>query len=149
MLTFLARITGVSPIVIEAIVFGALLLAFAGVGLHVYDKGYASAENKCQADALQAELEAVQKDLDNARAAAADASLKLAALQASADAEKEQTDAYVADLAKRPAPSCALTCDDLRGLRINSKACPASAVPRPAARSFFHGPGNRPGAKSP
>ncbi|WP_315768194.1 protease IV [Bradyrhizobium sp. SZCCHNR2012] len=127
MIAFLARLTGLSPIVLEAIALGLLLLAFAGVGIHVYDAGYAAADSQCQAAALQAQLAAAAKDRDDARAAAADASLKLAAMQEQSKVEEERTADYVAELEKRPAPSCALTCDDLRGLRIASKSCPAGA----------------------
>jgi len=127
MIAMLARLVGVPPIVIEIVVLAALFLAFAGVGIHVYDAGYAAADSKCEAAALQAKLDALQKDRDDARAAAADASLKLAAVQAQTDAEKEQTDAYIAELEKRPAPSnCALTDDDLRGMRASTgKPAPA------------------------
>ncbi|UPT85174.1 hypothetical protein HAP41_0000033335 [Bradyrhizobium barranii subsp. apii] len=147
MLAALARLIGVPPIAIEAVVFGLLLLAFAGAGFKIYDAGFEAADSKCEAAALQSQLDAVQKDRDDARAAAAAASLKLAALEANADVEKGKTADYVAELEKRPAPDkCGLTCDDLRGLRIASKSCPAD--PRPSAGAGIHGAGQRPFGKA-
>lgn len=148
MIAILARISGVPPVVIEAVMLGAFLLAFAGFGFKIYDAGYAAAGSKCEAEALQSKLDAMQKDRDNARAAAADASLKLAALEAQSKIEEERTAAYVEELKNRPAPGCALTCDDLRGMRIASSACPA--LPRAAAslrRSLFPGRGAAPAAR--
>lgn len=143
MIPFLARITGVSPIVIEAVVLGLLLLAFAGFGVKIYDAGYSAADSKCQAAALQSQLDAVRKDRDDARQAAADASLKLTALKAQSKEEEERTADYVAELEKRPAPNCALTCDDLRGMRIASKSCPP--LSRSSGSARFHGSGRRSG----
>ncbi|WP_316172158.1 MULTISPECIES: protease IV [unclassified Bradyrhizobium] len=137
MIAVLARLTGLSPIVLEAIALGLLLIAFAGVGIHVYDAGYAAADSQCQAAALRAQLAAAAKDRDDARVAAADASLKLAAIQQQSKVEEERTADYVAELEKRPAPSCALTCDDLRGMRIASKSCPSGA--RTSTGAGVHG----------
>lgn len=126
LIALLARLVGVPPIAIEAIIVVLLLLCGGFGTLTIYEKGYAAAEGKCEAAAIQAKLDAVEKDRDDARAAAADASLKLAAIKQQADTEKEQTDAYVAELEKRPAPTCALTDDDLRGMRA-PVAKPAAA----------------------
>jgi hypothetical protein len=147
MLAALARLIGVPPIAIEAVVFGLLLLAFTGAGFKIYDAGYAAADSKCQAAALQSQLAAVEADRDNARSAAADASLKLAALEANSTIEQERTAEYVDELEGRAAAAksegrpnaCALTCDDMRGLRIPSKSCPAG--PRPSAAAGLHGAG--------
>ncbi|WP_024340965.1 hypothetical protein [Bradyrhizobium japonicum] len=121
----------ISPVIAGAILFGA---ALGGAGLYtikVYEAGRSSAEGKCQAAALQSKIKAMEKDRDNARRAAADAALKLATIEAQAKEEQERTADYVEELKNRPAPSCALTCDDLRGMRIASKSCPAG--PRAAA----------------
>ena len=148
MIAILARITGISPLLVEGIIIAALLGGFGVGAWKIYDAGYAAAGSKCEAEALQSKLDAMQKDRDNARAAAADASLKLAALEAQSKIEEERTAAYVEDLKNHPAPGCALTCDDLRGMRIASSACPA--LPRAAAslrRSLFPGRGAAPGAR--
>lgn len=146
MIATVARLIGVPSIAIEAALAAALVLAgFFGYS-KIYHDGYAAAESQCQAAAIQAELDAVKKDRADARAAAADAALKLAAIQAQTDAEKGRTDDYIAELEKRPVPSCALTCDDLRGLRIASKSCPAG--PGPSRPPAIHGAGFGPFGKS-
>lgn len=125
MIALLARLAGIPPIAIEAVIVVLLVLAGAGGAGIIYHKGYAAAEGKCEAAALQAKLDAARKDRDDARAAAADASLKLAAIQQQADTEKEQTDAYIAQLESKPDGACALTDDDLRGMRASGGAAPA------------------------
>lgn len=127
-----------SPFWAAFIAFG-IIGAAGGVGaIKLYEAGKASAESKCQVDALQAEVDAMKKDRDDARAAAADVTLKLAAIKKQTDDEKEGTAAYVAELEKRAdasrkeADACRLTCDDLRGMRISSKSCPGTAGARPA-----------------
>lgn len=121
----------ISPVVAFLIGAGAVLVAGGAYTMKIYNAGYASAESKCEAAALQAQIDAMKQDRDTARSAAADATLKLAAIEAQTKEEQERTAEYVDELKNRPAPSCALTCDDLRGMRIASSSCPAG--PRPAA----------------
>jgi hypothetical protein len=140
MIAWLVTRTGFSTAVVETIAAVCVSVLLAGAGtfgvIHVYDAGYAAADAEWQAKALQSKIDAMTKDRDDARAAAADASLKLAAIQAQTDAEKEQTDAYIAELENRPAPSCALTDDDLRGMRAPTGASAArTGLARKARRA--------------
>jgi hypothetical protein len=136
-----------------AIITAGLFLAFGIYSYKLYDAGYASAHSQCEADALRSQLEAVQADRDRARLAAASASLRMAAIEAQSMTEKEGTAKYVEELRQRveqaekattpntaPINACALTCDDLRGMRIPSAAC-GTAKPRPASPSPIHVPG--------
>lgn len=126
----------------------ALLAAAIGVySWRLYDAGYAAAESKCEAASLQSQIDALQADRDNALKAASDASLRLASIEKQAHDNDERTAAYVAelearktDLAKDGKPNaCALTCDDLRGMRIASRACPAGPRPAAGAGAVFSG----------
>ncbi|WP_456622131.1 MULTISPECIES: protease IV [unclassified Bradyrhizobium] len=105
-----------------------------GAGVHLYNAGYAAADGAWREKALEAQLAAMRADLDAARRAAGDEALRAATIQQQAEQERAGTDAYVEDLEKRTAAlsaggkpnACALTCDDLRGMRIKSGVCAAA-----------------------
>jgi hypothetical protein len=118
-------------------VFGLGLTLGLGA-LKAYDVGYASADARCERAALQSQLDAMTRDRDEARIAAADAALRGAAIQRKADADQKGTTYYVEQLKRQAAsPACGLTCDDLRGMRIASPACAAGA--RAAGGAGHHG----------
>jgi hypothetical protein len=115
------------------------VLSLGGGGyaaVKVYDAGYARADAEWEAKALQSKIDAMEKDRDDARAAAASASLKAAALEERAKAADERTAQYVEELAKRPDPGCNLTADDLRGMRSPAAARPRPGAPRKGASSL-------------
>jgi hypothetical protein len=154
-IALITRLSGLFGLKLSEFWAGAIAAALlaAGLGLYswrLYDAGYASAEGKCEAAALQSQIDALQADRDNAMAAARDAALRLASIEKQAHDNDERTAAYVAELEARKQDgkpnACALTCDDLRGMRIVSKACPAG--PRPAAGAGAVFPGRRAGGGS-
>jgi hypothetical protein len=106
------------------------------VGFRVSDERAALAN-------LKSQLAAVEQDRGNARKAAADAALRGAAIEANAAVEKESTDAYIRDLESRPNTACALTDDDLRGMRAIR---PGDAGSRPSGKAGLHGAGRGAGA---
>ena len=136
-----------------ALVAAGLFLAFGAYSYKLYDAGRSSAQSECEAAALRSQLDAVIADRDRARMAAASASLRMAAIEAEANVEKEGTRKYVEELQQRIAAeqaakpagaqvnACALTCDDLRGMRVPSAAC--GTAPRSSRPSPFHVPGIR------
>lgn len=105
------------------VVFVVFVLSTTGA----YWVGHHQMASECHEDevaaALQSKIDAANEDRDAARAAAADASLKLAAIQKQSEDDKERTDQYVHELENRPAAKpddknpCGLTDDDLRGMR--------------------------------
>jgi len=107
-----------SPFVAGAIVAGVIIIAFAGYSGWLVHRGYAWAGGKCEARALQSKIDALEADRDAGHAALADARLRSAGIELQANAEREGTAAYVEDLKARFASACAITDDDLRGLRI-------------------------------
>jgi hypothetical protein len=109
---------------IVALVLGGCAL---GAGVHLYNAGYAAADGKWREKALEAQLAAVQADRDAAKRAAADEALRAASIQQQAEQERAGTDAYVEELKSHVVGACALSCDDLRGMRIKSGACAAAA----------------------
>ncbi|MGM4955706.1 protease IV [Bradyrhizobium barranii] len=135
----LAGLAGIklSPFWAGAALAGALALivgcAAMVAGVHLYSAGYAAADGAWREKALDAQLAAARKDLLEANRAAGDAALRARAIEQQAEQEKVGTDAYVDELEKRNAAlaatgkpnACGLTCDDLRGMRIKSAACPA------------------------
>jgi hypothetical protein len=109
---------------IVALMLGGCAL---GAGVHLYNAGYAAADGKWREKALEAQLAAVQADRDAAKRAAADEALRAASIQQQAEQERAGTDAYVEELKSHVVGACALSCDDLRGMRIKSGACAAAA----------------------
>jgi len=107
-----------SPFAAGAIVAGAIAVLFAGYSGWLVHRGYAWANSKCEAAALQSKIDALELDRDAGRAALADARLRVLGIERQANADKEGTAAYVEDLKKRFASACAITDDDLRGMRI-------------------------------
>lgn len=140
---------GISLAPIAALAIGAAAItgAFGVYSLKLYNAGYARAEGKCEAAALQSQVDALQADRDNARSAARDATLKLAAMEQQSQADQERTDAYVKELETNPVPSCALTDDDLRGLRASTRRT-GRHRPRPPAATVVHGAGQGPAVKA-
>ena len=154
----LAGLAGVrlSPFWAGAAIAGVIALLIGGAltaaGVHLYNSGYAAADGAWREKALEAQLAAMRADLDAARKAAGDEALRAATIQNQTEQERAGTNAYVEELEKQNAalaaggkPNvCALTCDDLRGLRIKSSACAAppgaaasaGAAPRSGFRSF-------------
>lgn len=139
-----------SPFWAGALVAGAIALLIGGVltatGLHLYNAGYAAADGAWREKALEAQLAAARADQAEARRAAADAAFRAETILHQAEQERAGTDAYVEDLRKQAAAlaaagrpnACALSCDDLRGMRIQSRACAApegSAAGSGAARA--------------
>lgn len=135
-----------------ALVAAGLFLAFGAYSYKLYEAGRSSVQSECEAAALRSQLEAVKADRDRARMAAASASLRMAAIEAASNVEKEGTQKYVEELQQRIAAeaaakpagtvavnACALTCADLRGMRIPSAAC--GTKPRPAGPTRLHVPG--------
>lgn len=110
-----------SPFMAGAIMAGVLAAAFGVYSAKVYFAGYHSAEAKCEAAALRAKIAAMKADLDAAQAAAKDADARADAIRAEAETTKELTNAYIAELAKRPNGACALNDADLRWLSNNGK----------------------------
>jgi hypothetical protein len=141
-ITRLASLAGVSLSPFWAGAVGATIIAAAGstavgVGSYkLYEAGRAAAESECQASALQAQIDAMQKDRDDARAAAADATLKLTAIRAHSAEEEQRTADYVAELEKRPAPACDLTAADLRGMRVTHPPKRATSATRKRSSSI-------------
>lgn len=136
-----------SPFKAGALLAGALALvigvAAVTAGFHLYNAGFAAADGAWREKALDAQLAAARKDLIEANRAAGDAVLRARAIEQQAEQERVGTDAYVDELRKRNEalaaagkPNvCGLTCDDLRGLRIKSAACPAPAGAAGGARA--------------
>ncbi|MHC2666591.1 protease IV [Bradyrhizobium diazoefficiens] len=128
-----------SPFWAGAALAGVIALLIGGsavaAGVHLYNAGYAAADGAWREKALEAQLAAAHADAAEARRAAGDAALRAEAIKEQAEQERAGTDAYVDDLRKRAEalaasgkPNiCGLTCDDLRGMRIKSAACPAPA----------------------
>ncbi|MBW7967593.1 protease IV [Bradyrhizobium sp. BR 10261] len=137
----LAGFAGVklSPFKAGAIVAGVAALvvglSLTAAGVHLFNAGYESADGEWREKALESQLAAARADQAAARLAAADAEARAASILQKAEQERAGTDAYVEDLRKRNEALasagvknvCGLTCDDLRGMRINSAACAAPA----------------------
>jgi hypothetical protein len=129
----LAGLAGVrlSPFWAGAALAGAIALVLGGcalgAGVHLYNAGYAAADGKWREKALEAQLAAARADLDAANRAAGDEALRAASIQQQAEQERAGTDAYVEELKTHVVGACALSCDDLRGMRIKSGACTAPA----------------------
>lgn len=151
----LAGLAGVklSPFKAGALVAGVLALligaALLAAGVHLFNAGYAKADGAWREKALDAQLAAARKDLAEANRAAGDAVLRARAIEQQAEQERAGTDAYVEDLRKQNAAlagsgkpnACALSCDDLRGMRIASPACTGAA--RPDAADVSRGAGGK------
>jgi hypothetical protein len=121
---------------IATVLLGA---ALAAGSIKIYDAGYAAADAKCEAAALQSQLDALRADREIALKALSDAKLKLAALEQQSQDNEERTVAYVKELQTRPVPNCNLSDDDLRGMRASTH--PGGARSRPAARAGVPGAG--------
>lgn len=117
-----------SPFAAGAIVAGGAALLLGGGSLALYAKGYAAADAKCDAAALQSKIDVLEADRDAARRALADARLRAAAIELEANADKEGTAVYVKQLEARFASACAITDDDLRGMRIKPPGAAARAA---------------------
>ncbi len=111
-----------SPFLAGAIVAGLVAGGAGLAGLHLYNAGYRSADEKCDAAALRSQLEAVRRDRDAARLAERDALGKTALIEKQANDDKEGTAAYVEQLKAHFQNACALTDDDLRGMRSQTGA---------------------------
>lgn len=118
-----------SPFWAGAIVMGAIAAAAGGVGVHLYNAGWNSADAHWQAKALQSQIDALTMDRDQARAALSDERLRVADIERQANADKEGTSVYVDELKKTFAAACALDDADLRFLRERA------GHRRPAARA--------------
>lgn len=130
MLGLLAAAPGVASVFnVGSAVFGAILrctvcmiaIAIAAAFIAGDIRGKHKAEGVCQADKLRAELATKNADIENARRAAADATLRASAIQVDVDAANKRADDYAEELKKRPVPSCGLTDADLRRLRPASR----------------------------
>lgn len=117
-----------SPFAGGAIVAGLVALAIGGAGVTLWVNGYHAAESKCEAAALRSKIAALERDAEVARNALADARLRAAGIELQSNAEKAETATYVEQLKARFASACAITDDDLRGMRI-----PAPSVEKGAA----------------
>lgn len=95
-----------------------LLLAGAAAAFlyGVREAGYNAAMRECQAEKLNSQLNAAKADLQAARNASAHAREQIEQLDAEVNAERQRSKDYEEALAKRPAPGCTLTDDDLRRL---------------------------------
>ncbi|SDC06085.1 hypothetical protein SAMN05216337_1001154 [Bradyrhizobium brasilense] len=124
----LAALAGLklSPFAAGAALAGVLAVALAGAGaatgLKIYNAGQSSAESECQAAALQARIDTLEADQAIGRRALADARLKVTALEEQSEQDRKGTADYVEDLKKSYQAACALTDDDLRGLRAQGRA---------------------------
>ena len=123
-----------SPFAAGAIVAGVIAVAFAGYSGWLVHRGYAWAEGKCEAAALQSKIDALERDRDATRSALADARLRTAAIELQANAEKEGTANYVEQLKANFSSACAIIDDDLRGMRI---VAPGGGAARAAAGRGF------------
>lgn len=122
---------------ITAAIVGGVVIGGSAWALHsAYSYGVDQTEAKWQAKALQSKLDAAKADLDAARLAEAAAKLRTAAVERAALEEQRGVAEYVEELKKRPSAACALTDDDLRGLRIGRNANPAKSRHAPKARWF-------------
>lgn len=96
-------------------------LAVAGaviaLGASCYLAGIGSAQSVCETAELRDRLAAVTFERDAARTAAEDASRRSLILDQGLYDSQERTNAYETTLASRPDAGCALTDDDLRGVR--------------------------------
>jgi hypothetical protein len=117
-----------SPSAAGAIVAGGVALLLGGGSLALYAKGYAAADAKCDAAALQSKIDVLEADRDAARRALADARLRAASIELQANADKEGTAVYVEQLKTRFASACAITDDDLRGMRIKPPGGAAKGI---------------------
>jgi hypothetical protein len=134
MIALITRAAGMFGLSLAPLWAGAIAALLIGGGfgvysLKLYNAGYRSADSKCQAAALQSEIDALKADRDNAKRAAGDAALRLATIEKQSTENQERTSAYVAELeraAAAPPPKdgkpavgkpCALTAADLRGMR--------------------------------
>lgn len=123
-------------------IYGLIVSAvLAGLGL-VYRAGYNSAEGKCNALALAAQLEAANLDLQAARRAAADAQKKATELDAAMVEANGRTESLEKELETREAQASlpAPQPEPRIITRTVRSECPAPA-PAPKLR-----PGNRPSA---
>ncbi|MBR0695937.1 protease IV [Bradyrhizobium lablabi] len=124
----LAGLAGItlSPFAAGALFAGALAIVIGGAGLagglELYNAGYRAADSAWRAKNLQARIDALEVDQDAARRALADARLKVAAIEKQSAEDKQGTADYVEDLKKRFQAACAITDDDLRGLRAQAGA---------------------------
>lgn len=157
MIALITRAAGLFGLSLAPFWAGAIALGVVagGFGLYsakLYNAGYRSAESKCQAAALQSQIDALQEDRDNAKRAASDAALRLASIEKQTTENQERTSAYVAELEQRNAATppidgkpavksggCALTAADLRGMR-EPRARANPARPRPPVRARLFGP---------
>ncbi|WP_018456791.1 hypothetical protein [Bradyrhizobium sp. WSM4349] len=136
-IALIVRLAGVaglklSPFWAGAALAGVLALIVGGMAtaaaVHLYNVGYAAADGAWREKALEAQLAAARADLDAAMRAAGDEALRAASIQQQAEQERAGTDAYVEELKSHVVGACALSCDDLRGMRIKSGACTAGAA---------------------
>jgi hypothetical protein len=117
-----------SPFAAGAIVAGGFAALLGGGSLALYAKGYAAADGKCDAAALQSRVDVLEADRDAARRALADARLKATSIELQANADKEGTAVYVEQLKADFKSVCAITDDDLRGMRVKQRGRAASGI---------------------
>lgn len=119
----------------------AFALALGAAATFSYDAGYNHRGDLDHSAALQAQIETLknnaailQQNADDAARIADDAAQKERAAEADARAIQEKVAEYEVELAKRPDAACALSDDDVRGLRnIGTKHSPRNP-PKPPAR---------------
>ena len=121
-----------------AIVFAVATAAICGGvtwwTVHWYNSGYETADGEWKAKELQAQIAKLEDDRDAARAAAASASIKVAAIAEQAKQGKEADAKYIEELKSRPIGGCALTDADRRGMRDRQDSG-ANTGPRPSGIS--------------
>lgn len=135
-IAFLAARIGLSkPVLILIAIVACVVMIGASVGyleLHFYNRGFAAADAQWKARALQSKIDAANSDKAIAQASVDDAQKQIDDLTKTLADEKLRSADYAKQLQGHSAPDCALTDDDLRGLRAQSGQLPD----RPAKEGF-------------
>jgi hypothetical protein len=126
---FGVKLSNFAASAITTALFVAAVSGACGTALYkVYSAGFDAANAQWEAKALQSKIDAMKADRDTARRAAADATLKVKAIEDAARKEQEGIAEYVEELSNRPADSkCALTDDDIARLHNNGRRKPNAA----------------------
>lgn len=140
-----------SPFIGGAIVAGLVAAGAGLVGLHIYNSGWNNADALWRAKALQSRIATLEADRDNAQKALGDARLRLAAIEAQSNADKEGTANYVKTLEAHFSAACALDDADIdflrKGIAGPGRARPGSAGSTRRSVLPDAGAGVRQGAK--
>jgi hypothetical protein len=92
----------------------AVVLLVAAAGTFAFDGGYRYGRGLDKSAVLQADNAELQRELEDAKTVAANAAAAETAASASADANQQKVDSYVAQLSKTP--TCGLSPDDVKRL---------------------------------